>query len=170
MVPGYRACVMDDEGRPAPPGTVGKLAVIGPTGCKYMDDERQAAYVKGGWNHPGDAFVQDADGYLFLCDRKIDMIISGGVNIYPQEAENVLITHPAVMDVAVFGVPHEKWGETPVAAIVLRETDSVGADELREFVGEGQDTARLGADDGDAGLGVGREDRVIHPFRHRGFV
>jgi 2-aminobenzoate-CoA ligase len=82
VVPGYTAKVVDDDGNEVPRGTVGKLAVIGPTGCRYLDDARQANYVKAnGWNYPGDAFMQDADGYFFYQARADDMIITAGYNV-----------------------------------------------------------------------------------------
>jgi 2-aminobenzoate-CoA ligase len=81
VVPGYTAKVVDDDGNEVPRGTVGKLAVIGPTGCRYLDDARQANYVKDGWNYPGDAFMQDADGYFFYQARADDMIITAGYNV-----------------------------------------------------------------------------------------
>ncbi|HEY1226166.1 MAG TPA: AMP-binding protein, partial [Ramlibacter sp.] len=90
VVPGYQAKVVDDDGREVPHGTVGKLAVIGPTGCRYLDDPRQANYVHGGWNHPGDAFVQDADGYFFYQARADDMIITAGYNVGGPEVEDAL--------------------------------------------------------------------------------
>jgi 2-aminobenzoate-CoA ligase len=99
---------------------VGKLAVIGPTGCRYLDDERQRNYVKAGWNHPGDAFTQDADGYFFYQARADDMIISAGYNIGGPEVEDALLTHPAVAECAVIGVPDEERGMVVKAFVVLK--------------------------------------------------
>jgi 2-aminobenzoate-CoA ligase len=120
VVPGYTARVVDEHGQEVPRGTVGKLAVIGPTGCRYLDDERQRNYVKAGWNHPGDAFTQDADGYFFYQARADDMIISAGYNIGGPEVEDALLTHPAVAECAVIGVPDEERGMVVKAFVVLK--------------------------------------------------
>lgn len=120
VVPGYQAKVVDDEGHEVPRGTVGKLAVIGPTGCRYMDDERQTRYVRHGWNHPGDAFVQDEDGYFFYQARDDDMIITAGYNVGGPEVEDVLLRHPAVAECAVIGVPDAERGMAIKAVCVLR--------------------------------------------------
>ncbi|MBL0422766.1 AMP-binding protein [Ramlibacter sp. AW1] len=120
VVPGYQAKVVDDEGRELPRGEVGKLAVIGPTGCRYLDDPRQANYVKQGWNYPGDAFMQDADGYFFYQARADDMIISAGYNIAGPEVEDVLLRHPAVAECGVIGKPDDERGMVVKAFCVLR--------------------------------------------------
>ena len=120
VVPGYVARVVDDSGIELPPGSVGKLAVQGPTGCRYMDDARQSNYVKGGWNHPGDAFVQDADGYLFYQARTDDMIITSGYNVGAPEVEDALLRHPAVAECGVIGKPDEERGMVVKAFCVLR--------------------------------------------------
>ncbi len=120
VVPGYTAKVVDDSGAEVPLGSVGKLAVIGPTGCKYMDDARQAAYVKGGWNHPGDAFIQDADGYFFYQARTDDMIITAGYNVGAPEVEDALLRHPAVAECGVVGKPDEQRGMVVKAFCVLK--------------------------------------------------
>lgn len=120
VVPGYQAKVVDGRGRELPRGTVGKLAVIGPTGCRYLDDARQANYVKNGWNHPGDAFVQDADGYFFYQARDDDMIITAGYNVGGPEVEDALLRHPAVAECAVIGVPDDERGMVVKAICVLR--------------------------------------------------
>ena len=120
VVPGYRARVVDDEGREVPRGTVGKLAVIGPTGCKYLDDPRQANYVKDGWNHPGDAFLQDEDGYFFYQARADDMIITAGYNVGGPEVEDALLKHPAVAECGVIGKPDEERGMIVKAFCVLK--------------------------------------------------
>jgi 2-aminobenzoate-CoA ligase len=119
-VPGYRAKVVDDEGKEVPHGTVGKLAVLGPTGCKYLDDPRQSNYVQDGWNYPGDAFVQDADGYFFYQARADDMIISSGYNIGGPEVEDALLKHPAVAECGVIGKPDEERGMIVKAFCVLK--------------------------------------------------
>lgn len=120
VVPGYTAKVVDDDGNEVERGTVGKLAVIGPTGCKYLDDARQANYVKEGWNHPGDAFTQDADGYFFYQARADDMIISAGYNIGGPEVEDALLRHPAVAECGVIGKPDEERGMIVKAFCVLK--------------------------------------------------
>jgi len=125
-VPGYRACVMDAQGRPVAPGTVGRLAVKGPTGCRYLDDARQASYVREGWNYTGDAYLQDADGYFHYQSRTDDMIISAGYNIAAPEVEEVLLTHPAVAECAVIGVPDAERGQIVKAFVVLREPHARG--------------------------------------------
>ena len=136
-IPGYRACVMDAQGRPVPPGTIGRLAVKGPTGCRYLDDARQTSYVSGGWNFTGDAYLQGADGYFAYQSRTDDMIISSGYNIAAPEVEEVLLTHPLVAECAVIGVPDEERGQIVKAFVVLREPDAAGdatAQALQEFV------------------------------------
>ncbi|AEG94618.1 AMP-binding protein [Ramlibacter tataouinensis] len=120
VVPGYQAKVVDDQGKEVPRGTVGKLAVIGPTGCRYLDDPRQANYVKDGWNHPGDAFVQDPDGYFFYQARTDDMIITAGYNVGGPEVEDALLRHPAVAECGVVGKPDEERGMIVKAFCVLK--------------------------------------------------
>jgi len=120
-VPGYRACVVDEEGRVLPPGQVGKLAVKGPTGCRYLADERQARYVKNGWNLTGDAYLVDEDGYYVYQARTDDMIISGGYNIAGPEVESTLLLHPKVAECGVVGVPDPERGAIVKAFVVLRE-------------------------------------------------
>jgi 2-aminobenzoate-CoA ligase len=120
VVSGYTAKVVNDEGVEVPRGTVGKLAVIGPTGCKYLGDERQTRYVKDGWNYPGDAFVQDADGYFFYQARDDDMIITAGYNVGGPEVEDALLRHPAVAECAVIGLPDEARGMIVKAFCVLK--------------------------------------------------
>jgi 2-aminobenzoate-CoA ligase len=120
VVPGYTAKVVDDEGAEVPLGTVGKLAVIGPTGCHYLDDARQLNYVKAGWNHPGDTFVQDADGYFFYQARTDDMIITAGYNVGAPEVEDALLKHPAVSECGVIGQADEARGMIVKAFCVLR--------------------------------------------------
>ncbi|MBU6436743.1 MAG: AMP-binding protein [Betaproteobacteria bacterium] len=137
VVPGYVAKVVDDDGRELPPGTVGKLAVIGPTGCKYLDDVRQHNYVKGGWNYPGDAFVMDADGYFFYQARADDMIITAGYNVAGPEVEAALLLHPAVAECGVVGQPDDERGMIVKAYVVLRAGhagDAVLAKALQDHV------------------------------------
>jgi len=120
-VPGYRACVIGDDGKPLPPGQVGKLAVKGPTGCKYLDDPRQANYVHDGWNLTGDAYLVDDDGWFVYQARTDDMIVSAGYNIAGPEVEEALMQHPAVADCAVVGAPDEARGTIVCAFVVLKE-------------------------------------------------
>jgi 2-aminobenzoate-CoA ligase len=119
-VPGYSARVVDDHGMEVPRGRIGRLAVIGPTGCRYLDDARQRQYVKDGWNYPGDAFTQDADGYFFYQGRGDDLIITAGYNVAGPEVEDALLQHPAVAECGVVGIPDEDRGMVVKAFVVLR--------------------------------------------------
>jgi 2-aminobenzoate-CoA ligase len=137
VVPGYRAAVMDDSGRPVPPGTVGRLAVKGPTGCRYLADDRQAQYVQGGWNYTGDTFSVDADGCFYYQARADDMIITAGYNIGGPEVEGALLLHPAVAECGVIGVPDEERGQIVKAFVVLKPGFDPGpamTAELQDFV------------------------------------
>ena len=125
VVPGYTAKVVDDQGVEVPFGSVGKLAVIGPTDCKYMDDARQSKYVINGWNDPGDAFTQDADGYFFYQARDDDMIITSGYNVGGPEVEDALMQHPAVAECGVIGLPDDERGMVVKAFVVLKPGVSV---------------------------------------------
>jgi 2-aminobenzoate-CoA ligase len=136
-VPGYRAAVLDEEGRELPPGRVGRLAVKGPTGCRYLDDPRQAAYVQGGWNITGDAYLIDSDGQFVYQARTDDMIISGGYNIAGPEVEGALLLHPAVAECGVIGQPDEARGMIVKAFVVLKPghaADDAMAQTLQDFV------------------------------------
>jgi 2-aminobenzoate-CoA ligase len=137
VVPGYRAEVVDGEGKPVPPGTVGRLRVQGPTGCRYLDDSRQVSYVQDGWNFTGDAYLMDKDGYFYYQARTDDMIISAGYNIASPEVEDALLQHPAVAECAVIGVADEQRGQIVKAFVVLRAGNQAGpvmAGELQDFV------------------------------------
>lgn len=136
-VPGYVATVLDEQGRLLPPGTPGRLAVKGPTGCRYLRDPRQREYVQHGWNITGDTFIQDADGYFWYQARSDDMIVSSGYNIASPEVENVLLAHPDVSECGVVGLPDESRGQVVTAFVVLREGvdgTEVVATQLQEFV------------------------------------
>ena len=136
-IPGYVACIMDDAGKPARPGEIGRLAVKGPTGCRYLDDERQAKYVQGGWNFTGDAYALDEDGYFHYHSRTDDMIISAGYNIAGPEIEDVLLRHPKVAECGVIGVPDDERGQVVKAIVVLKPGNAPGpetAKELQDFV------------------------------------
>ena len=124
VVPGYTAKVVEDDGREVPRGALGKLAVIGPTGCRYLNDARQAMYVKGGWNFPGDTFTQDADGYFFYHARADDMIVTAGYNVAGPEVEQALLAHAAVLECAVIGVPDAERGSIVKAFVVLKPAEA----------------------------------------------
>lgn len=136
-VPGYRAAVLDDAGNPVPTGTIGRLAVKGPTGCRYLSDERQTSYVQNGWNMTGDAYLVDEDGYFFYQARIDDMIVSAGYNIAAPEVESALLAHPAVQECGVIGWPDPERGHVVKAFVVLKlgyqRTAAMGA-ELQEHV------------------------------------
>lgn len=119
-LPGYRAAILDPDGRELPPGVEGRLAVIGPVGCRYLADDRQTAYVQHGWNVTGDTFRRDEDGYYHYCARTDDMIVSSGYNIGAPEVEAALSTHPDVVECAVVGRPDPDRGAVVCAFVVLR--------------------------------------------------
>ena len=121
-ISGYQAKIVDEHMQEMPRGEVGKLAVRGPTGCRYLNDERQANYVVDGWNLTGDAFFQDADGYFHFTARTDDMILSSGYNIAGPEVEACILGHEAVSECAVIGTPDEHRGQLVNAYIVLNET------------------------------------------------
>jgi 2-aminobenzoate-CoA ligase len=137
-VPGYEARIVAEDGSELPDGTVGRLAVRGPTGCRYLDSpERQREYVQHGWNLTGDSYLRDAEGYFWYQARTDDIIISSGYNIAGPEVENVLLEHPAVLECAVIGVPDEERGQLVKAFVVLRPGHAGGAalvKELQDFV------------------------------------
>jgi 2-aminobenzoate-CoA ligase len=136
-IPGYRACVLDEQGNPAIPGAVGRLAVKGPTGCRYLADERQKNYVHNGWNLTGDAYLIDEDGYFWYQARTDDMIISAGYNIAGPEVESALLLHPSVAECGVVGALDDERGQIVKAYVVLKK-DCVPspevARELQDFV------------------------------------
>ncbi|WP_405162906.1 AMP-binding protein [Nocardia sp. NBC_01499] len=136
-VPGYEARVVDADGNTVGPGEIGLLAVRGPTGCRYLADERQTVYVRDGWNYTGDAYSMDVDGYFHYQARSDDMIVSSGYNIAAPEVEDALAGHFAVADCAVVGVPDEDRGQIVKAYVVLRaeieERDGM-VEELQDFV------------------------------------
>jgi 2-aminobenzoate-CoA ligase len=136
-VPGFRATILDDDGNELGPGNIGRLAVIGPTGCRYLDDPRQANYVVRGWNVTGDTFSMDADGYFTYQARSDNMIVSSGYNIGAPEVETAIDQHPDVVENAVIGVPDEERGSIVCAFIVLREGvagDATKRKEIQDFV------------------------------------
>lgn len=119
-VPGYDVAVLNEALQPVPNGQVGRLAVRGPTGCRYLADERQRAYVQDGWNLTGDAATMDDDGYVFFKARTDDLIISAGYNIGAPEVEAAVLQHDAVLECAVVGVPDEDRGQAVKAFVVLK--------------------------------------------------
>ncbi len=136
-VPGYVATVLGEDGREAPVGVPGRLAVKGPTGCRYLADPRQADYVRGGWNVTGDTFRRDEDGYFWYEARTDDMIVSSGYNIGAPEVEEAVLAHPDVAECGVVGVPDDARSMLVKAYVVLREGvtgDDAKAKELQDFV------------------------------------
>ena len=137
-LPGYRVMVVDDAMNAVAPNTVGRLAVRGPIGCRYLNDpERQKAYVVGGWNLTGDAFHADADGFLWYHSRTDDMIVSAGYNISGPEIEEILLEHPGVAECAVVGVADPARGQIAKAFIVLREPEAASEElsrAIQDFV------------------------------------
>ncbi|MFN3494137.1 MAG: AMP-binding protein [Hydrogenophaga sp.] len=131
VVPGYQARIVDEQGQPVPVGEVGRLAVKGPTGCRYLDDLRQAQYVQDGWNFPGDAFRMDADGYFYYQARTDDMIITAGYNVAGPEVEASLLLHPAVAECGVVGKPNDDRGMVIVAYVVLRAGEAADATQVK---------------------------------------
>ncbi len=135
-IPGYEIAVLDGQGRALPPGQLGRLAVRGPTGCRYLADQRQQDYVQDGWNITGDTCVMEEDGYIAYHTRHDDMIISSGYNISGLEVENVLLQHFAVAECAVVGEPDPDRGQV-VAAYVVAKTgaaDAALATTLQDYV------------------------------------
>ena len=130
---GYEARIVDDAGQPLPPGEIGRLAVRGPTGCRYLADARQRSYVQGGWNLTGDACSMSADGYVAYHTRYDDMIISAGYNISGVEVENALLEHPDVAECAVVGEPDPERGQIVVAHVVARSVPADPAELARRL-------------------------------------
>jgi acyl-CoA synthetase (AMP-forming)/AMP-acid ligase II len=130
------ACVriMDEAGEMLPPGEIGEIVIRSEQNMKgyWNNPQATAEALRGGWLHTRDMGYMDEDGYVFLVDRKDDMIISGGFNVYPREVEDVLYMHPSVLEAAVFGVPDEKWGETVKAAVSLKKGAVLTEEEIIE--------------------------------------
>jgi acyl-CoA synthetase (AMP-forming)/AMP-acid ligase II len=134
--PFFELKILDEQGHPVPAGQVGEIVGRGPmmmAGYYKRPDLTQKAIVDG-WLHSGDLGYMDEDGFVYLVDRQKDMIISGGVNVYPRDIEEIIVQHPAVREAAVFGVPSEKWGESPMAAVILRQPGAVTPEELRDWI------------------------------------
>ncbi len=133
-VPGFEARVIDEAGNEVAPGTMGRLAVRGPTGCRYLADPRQQAYVQNGWNLTGDTYLKDADGHFWFQARSDDMIVSAGYNIAGPEVEAALLTHPAVAECGVVGAPDEQRGQIVTAYVVLQPDADASAEALQDHV------------------------------------
>jgi len=134
--PFFEMRIVNERGEDAAPREAGEIVGRGPilmAGYYKRPDLTEQAVIKG-WLHSGDIGYVDEDGFLYLVDRKKDLIISGGVNVYPRDIEEIAVQHPAVSEVAVFGIPHDKWGETPLAAVVLTRPGAVSAEELRDWI------------------------------------
>ncbi|MDZ4165330.1 MAG: AMP-binding protein [Smithellaceae bacterium] len=134
----YDLRICDDQGNDVPAGTVGEIVgrgpILMPHYYKRPDLTREA--IREGWLFTGDLGYVDEEGFLYLVDRKKDMIISGGVNVYPRDIEEIIVQHPVVSEAAVFGVPSDKWGEMPVAAITLKKTGAIAAEDLKTWINE----------------------------------
>lgn len=139
-IPGFRATLLDDEGNEVPTGEPGSLAVIGPTGCRYLDDTRQGNYVKFGWNVTGDTYIRDEEGYFFYQARSDDIIVASGYNVGAPEVEGVIDSHPDVVESAVVGRPDPVKGAVVNAFVVVRD-GVVADDELKTSI---QETVRAG--------------------------
>lgn len=128
--------IVDESGNDLPAGEVGEICGRGPILMPgyYKRPDLTAEAIKDGWLYSGDMGYVDEDGFLYLVDRKKDMIISGGVNVYPRDIEEVVARHPSVQEVAVFGIPHPKWGEAPLAAVILQQPADITAEELRDWI------------------------------------
>lgn len=136
--PFFEMRILDENGNEQPVGEVGEICGRGPIMMPgyYKRPELTAETIRDGWLHSGDAGYVDEDGFLYLVDRIKDMIISGGVNVYPKDIEEIITGHPAVAEVAVFGVPHEKWGETAVAAVIPHGEAEVDCEALVQWTNE----------------------------------
>jgi len=140
--PFFEMRIIREDGTEAATGEVGEIVGRGPIlmpGYYKRPDLTDQAIVSG-WLHTGDLGYIDEDGFLFLVDRMKDLIISGGCNVFPRDIEEIVVQHPAVREAAVFGIPSEKWGETPMAAVILRETGAVDEDQLRDWINERVDS------------------------------
>lgn len=140
--PFFEMRIVNDEGNDAGVGEVGEIVGRGPALMPgyYKRPDLTEQTIIDGWLHTGDLGYVDEDGFLFLVDRMKDLIISGGCNVFPRDIEEIIVQHPAVLEVAVFGIPSEKWGETPMAAVILREAGAVSEDDLRDWINERVDS------------------------------
>jgi acyl-CoA synthetase (AMP-forming)/AMP-acid ligase II len=130
--------IVDEKSKELPAGEVGEIIGRDPMQMAgyYKRPDLTEQAIRDGWLYSGDLGYVDDDGFLYLVDRKKDMIISGGINVYPRDIEEIIVQHPNIIEAAVFGVPDEQWGETPVAAVVLVDQAASTAKELREWINE----------------------------------
>ena len=140
--PFFEMRIVDENGKDQPPGEVGEIIGRGPLLMPgyYKRPDLTAQAIKHGWMHTGDMGYLDEDGYLYLVDRMKDLIISGGVNVYPRDIEEVIVGHPSIQEAAVFGIPNDKWGEAPLAAVVLKAGERISPADLKSWI-----NARVGA-------------------------
>jgi acyl-CoA synthetase (AMP-forming)/AMP-acid ligase II len=136
--PGYEIRIVDDDGTDLPPGEIGEIVGRGPalSSGYYKQPELTRETFRNGWLYSGDLGYLDERGFLYLAGRKKELIITGGVNVYPQDIEEIAGAHEQVLETAVFGVDSDKWGETPVAAIVLHPEATLDADELKQWINQ----------------------------------
>ena len=138
-IPGCEMKLVDIDGKDTPPGEIGEIAIRGENimkGYWNRPEANEEAITEAGWFRTGDMAKVDEDGYFFIVDRKKDLIIRGGYNVYPREIEEVLYEHPAIQEAAVVGVPHDELGEEVGAAVVLKQGESLDADELKSYLKE----------------------------------
>ena len=128
--------LVDGEGRDVPAGTPGELIMRTPSAMRayFKNPEATSAVLRDGWIYTGDMARRDGDGYYWMLDRKKDLILSGGYNVYPREVEDAVLTHPAVLDVAVVATPHPEWGETVAAVVVLQPGRALSLEQLRDHL------------------------------------
>ena len=136
--PFFEMRIINEQGRIAAPGEVGEIVGRGPALMPgyYKRPDLTAQAIVDGWLHTGDLGYVDEDGFLYLVDRKKDMIISGGTNVFPKDIEEIIVQHPAVREAAVFGVPDQKWGETPLATVILQESGTITSEDLCAWINE----------------------------------
>ena len=136
--PFFEMRIIDEQGKDLSPGAIGEIVGRGPVLMPgyYKQPDLTSQTIVDGWLHSGDLGYVDEDGFLYLVDRKKDMIISGGANVFPKDIEEIIVQHPAVREAAVFGIPHEKWGEAPFAVVILSREDAITTWELRDWVNE----------------------------------
>ncbi len=136
--PFFEMRIVSEQGKEAAPGEIGEIVGRGPALMPgyYKRPDLTALAIVDGWLHTGDLGYVDEDGFLYLVDRKKDMMISGGINVFPKDIEEVIVQHAAVREAAVFGIPSDKWGETPLAAVILHQPGAVTAEELCDWINE----------------------------------
>ena len=136
--PFFEMRIMSQQGKEASPGEIGEIVGRGPALMPgyYKRPDLTAQAIIDGWLHTGDLGYVDEDGFLYLVDRKKDMIISGGTNVFPKDIEEIIVQHPAVREAAVFGIPSDKWGETPLAAVILHQPGAVAEKTLCDWINE----------------------------------